>query len=81
MSCSTGENKQTIILSDDLFVVKNLKNTSLIHSFKYQNNRQFSDSTVNPNSHLVLSGGLLAGLNEANDSLTSWGEETFSKID
>ncbi len=153
LSCSTGENKQIIVLSDDLFVVKNLKNTSLIHSFKYQNNRLFSDSTFrtefvpldstfkrlilapilkkdlgvdaeysgkfilcyfiskqekfgqyqpiviystgddysslilavldstfNPISHLVLSGGLFAGPYEANDSITSWGEETFSKI-
>ena len=153
VSCSTGKTQQENLLSDDHFVFKNLKNTSLIHSFKYQNNRLFSDSTFrtefvpldstfirlilapilkkdlgvdagytvkftlshfiskqeklgqyqpiviystaddyaslilavldstfNPISHLILSGGLFAGPYEANDSLTSWGEETFSKI-
>ena len=153
LSCSTGNNKQNVTLSDDLFVIKNLKNSSLIHSFKYRDNHLFSDSTfktefvpldstykrlilapimkkdlgvdadysrkfilshfiskqekighlqpiviystaddyqslifavldsaLNPISHLVLSGGQFAGPYEVNDSLSSWGDETFSKI-
>jgi hypothetical protein len=153
LSCSTGKPQQESLLSDDHFVFKNLTNTNLIHSFKYQNNQLFSDSTLStefipldstfkrlilapilkkdlgidaeytgkftlshfiskqekigqnqpiviystaddytslilalldstfkPISHLILSGGLFAGPYEANDSLTSWGEETFSKI-
>jgi hypothetical protein len=38
------------------------------------------DSTLNPISHIVLSGGMFGGPYEVNDSLTSWGDETFSKI-
>jgi hypothetical protein len=38
------------------------------------------DSTLNPISHIVLSGGLFSGPYEVNDSLTCWQNETFSKI-
>jgi hypothetical protein len=153
LSCSTGQNNQKVILSDDLFAFKNLKNSSIVKSFKYQDNHLFSDSTfrtefvpldstfkrlvlapimkkdlgvdpeysekfilshfiskqekigkyqpiiiystgddytslmfvvldstINPISHLILWGGLFAGPYEINDSLTSWGKETSSKI-
>ena len=151
--CSTGKTQQENHLSDDHFVFKDLKNTNLIHSFKYQDNRLFSDSTFrtefvpldsafkrlilypilkkdlgvdadytvkftlshfiskqeklgqyqpiviystaddyaslmlavldstfSPISHLILSGGQFPGPYKAYDSLTSWGEETFSKL-
>jgi hypothetical protein len=38
------------------------------------------DSTLTPISHLVLSGGFFTGPYEVNDSLSCWGDETFSKI-
>lgn len=38
------------------------------------------DSCLNPVSHLVLSGGLFGGPFETNDTLSSWGEDKFSKI-
>jgi hypothetical protein len=45
ISCSARQDNRNLVLSDDLFVIKNLRNSSITHSFKYQNNRLFSDST------------------------------------
>ena len=46
LSCSSEKNKQLDFLSDDLFILRDLENSSIIHSFKYHNERLYTDSTL-----------------------------------